>query len=112
MELTKLLAVSVCLLGACFALFKFLHKPKRKLTREKMSALIEQFVVSPEFFYMHDWDDVFDIPIEDPELDAIRKRWRNLPKEFPPEKEGDFCSIKGILVLEEIARQLKSPPPV
>ena len=51
-------------------------------------------------FFLH-------VRIEDTELESIRLRCLQLPKEYPPEEEGYWCSPAGIDELRRIADELR-----
>lgn len=54
----------------------------------------------------HEWDDFISIPLDDPYLEAIRLRCRDLPDDFPPQKRGEYCSSEGDVVLRQILGEL------
>ena len=45
--------------------------------------------------------------IENPELDAVRLRCAALPKEYPPDEEGYWCSAEAMDELGRIADELR-----
>ena len=55
-----------------------------------------------------DWDEFTSFPIEDPELDAIRKQLAHLPVDYPPSEPGHYASDEGKQVALEIVERLRS----
>ncbi len=54
-----------------------------------------------------DWDDFISVPIEDPELNAIRVICASLPQRFPPKVKGNYCSKEGFALLENLLNNLR-----
>ena len=82
---------------------KFLKK--RKKTKEEIIAIIESFIAGKGNEW--DWDDFISIPIYNQELEKIRFRCLELPKEFPPDSAGKYCNKKGVEALKKIILELK-----
>lgn len=80
-----------------------------KRTREEVAKTIEAFVNGTGRQW--DWDDFTSIRLDDPELEAIRKRCVSVPDEFPPTTRGEYCGAGGIEAMREIAQRLRAPEP-
>jgi hypothetical protein len=79
-----------------------------KRTREEIARTIEAFVNGTGRQW--DWDDFTSIRLDDPELEAIRKRCVAIPDEFPPTTRTDYCSPAGLQVMREMAQGLRAQP--
>jgi hypothetical protein len=79
-----------------------------KRTREQVAETIEAFVNGAGRQW--DWDGFTSIRIDDPELEAIRKRCVAMPTEFPPSAPKDYCSEAGMQVMRELAQGLRAQP--
>ncbi len=55
-----------------------------------------------------DWDDFTTIPIKDPYLDGIRQRCAGLWKEYPPDREADYCGPEGVEIMQSYVAELRS----
>jgi hypothetical protein len=77
-----------------------------KRTREDVAKTIEEFVDGTGRQW--DWDGFTSIRIDDPELEAIRKKCVALPDEFPPTNRGEYCSPAGVEKMRELARELRA----
>jgi hypothetical protein len=79
-----------------------------KRTREQVLETIEAFVDGTGRQW--DWDGFTSIRIDEPELEAIRKRCVELPTEFPPTTAKEYCSEAGMQVMRELAQSLRAQP--
>jgi hypothetical protein len=79
-----------------------------KRTREQVAETIEAFVNGTGRQW--DWDGFTSIRIDDPELEAIRKRCVAMPAEFPPSTTKEYCSAAGLQVMRELAQGLRAQP--
>jgi hypothetical protein len=77
-----------------------------RLSRDEVSRIIAQFLDGSGGHW--DWDDFISVPLDDPELERIRKYCGDLPDVFPPERPGAYCSERGLGQLRELADSLKS----
>jgi hypothetical protein len=77
-----------------------------KRTREEVASVIEGFVNGTGKQW--DWDGFTSIRLDDPELEAVRKKIVSLPVEFPPENRRDYCSPAGMEKMRELARELRA----
>jgi hypothetical protein len=53
-----------------------------------------------------DWDDFISIPLEDPELEVIRKQCAALPDRYPPTQPRQYCSQEGLAELRRLRATL------
>jgi hypothetical protein len=58
----------------------------------------------------HAWDDFISVRLGDPALEAIRIRCWHLPKQFPPQRPGEYCSETGVEVIRTYLAQLRQMP--
>jgi hypothetical protein len=79
-----------------------------KRTREQVAETIEAFVSGTGRQW--DWDGFTSIRIDDPELEAIRKKCVAMPAEFPPSAAKEYCSEAGMQVMREMAQGLRAQP--
>ena len=79
-----------------------------KRTREEVAETIEAFVNGTGRQW--DWDGFTSIRIDDPELEAIRKKCVVMPVEFPPSNPKEYCSEAGMQVMRELAQGLRAQP--
>jgi len=79
-----------------------------KRTSEEVANTIEGFVNGSGRQW--DWDGFTSIRIDNPELEAIRKRIVALPIEYPSSSPKDYCSEAGMQVMREMAQNLRSQP--
>jgi hypothetical protein len=79
-----------------------------KRTREQVAETIKAFVNGNGRQW--DWDGFTSIRIDDPELEAIRKRCVAIPDEFPPTTPKEYCSEAGMQVMRELAQGLRGQP--
>jgi hypothetical protein len=79
-----------------------------KRTREEVANTINGFINGTGRQW--DWDGFTSIRIDDPELEAIRKRCVALPVEYPPSTTKDYCSEAGIQVMRDLVQELRSQP--
>ena len=77
-----------------------------KRTRDEVAKAIDGFIDGSGRQW--DWDGFTSIRIDDPELEAIRKRCVALPGEFPPSTTKEYCSPAGIQVMRDLLQGLRS----
>ena len=77
-----------------------------KRTREEVAQTIEAFVDGTGRQW--DWDGFISIRLDDPELEAIRKKCVAMPDQFPPTGRGEYCSPEGMQAMRELARELRA----
>lgn len=77
-----------------------------KRTPEEVADTIEGFVNGTGNQWA--WDGFTSIRLDDPKLEAIRKRVVALPVEFPSPNPRDYCSEAGMEELKNIARELRA----
>jgi hypothetical protein len=78
---------------------------KIHLNRIEVMKAIEDFLNHQDGEW--DWDDFISIPLDDPELEAVRMECLHLPDKFPPALKNEFCNKKGIERLAEIFQGLR-----
>ena len=76
-----------------------------KRTAEEVANTIEGFVNGTGNQW--DWDGFTSIRLDDPELEAIRKKVVDLPVEFPPANPGDYCSAAGMEKMRQMVAELR-----
>ncbi len=79
-----------------------------KRTREEVAKTIEQFIEGTGRQW--DWDGFTSIRLDDPELEAIRKRCVSIPDQFPPTNRTEYCSAAGLQAMREIVQELRGHP--
>ena len=79
-----------------------------KRTREEIAKTIEAFVDGTGRQW--DWDGFISIRLDDPELEAIRKKCVAMPDQFPPTARGEYCSPAGLQAIRELAQGLRAQP--
>jgi len=79
-----------------------------KRTHEEVANAIDGFVNGTGRQW--DWDGFTSIRIDNPELEAIRKRCVALPVEYPSATPKDYCNQAGIQVLRELVQTLRAQP--
>ncbi len=99
-----LLILEVVLAGGTFLLQH--HYGEYVERRTGVADAIESFASGTDTF--DEWKDFTTHPQEDPELEALRQRCINLPREFPPDSPKEYCSAKGIKFLEACIRDLRT----
>lgn len=52
------------------------------------------------------WDDFISVPLDDPELEAIRRLCGSVRDRFPPTSPGHYCSEEGFNELRRLVRLL------
>ncbi len=77
-----------------------------KRTPEEVANTIEGFVNGTGNQWA--WDGFTSIRLDDPELEAIRKKILGLPVEFPPSHPRDYCSEAGMEKMRQIAQELRA----
>lgn len=75
-----------------------------KRTHEEVAKAIEAFVDGTGRQW--DWDGFTSIRIDDPALEAIRKKCVAMPDQFPPSKKGEYCNADGLQAMRELAQGL------
>ena len=73
-------------------------------TRAEVAIIIEQFLNGTGGPW--DWDDFTSIRIDDPELDAIRRRCGELYDE--PNHPGQYCGPDGVAEMRRMIEHLRS----
>jgi hypothetical protein len=77
-----------------------------KRTPQEVANTIEGFVNGTDNQWA--WDGFTSIRLDDPELEAIRKKIVALPVEYPPENPRDYCSEAGKEKMLEMVRDLRA----
>lgn len=84
---------------------KWLIEPRPvSLSREEVRQTIVAFIEGRGGAY--DWDDFLSFPLQDPELEAVRKRCIEIEDEFPRRHPREWTSPEGVESLREIAEKL------
>lgn len=78
---------------------------QRNVGLQQILDYIDHFLDDPR---ANDWDEFLSIPLESPELEAIRLRVTLLPEIFPVEKGSGFCGPEGIEELRQTASALRA----
>ena len=76
-----------------------------KRTAEEVANTIEGFVNGTGKQW--DWDGFTSIRLDDPELEAIRKKVVDLPVEFPPVNPEDYCGAAGMEQMRQMVAELR-----
>ena len=79
-----------------------------KRTREEVANTIEGFLNGTGRQW--DWDGFTSIRVDDPELEAIRKKCVALPIDHPSPSPKDYCNEAGLQVMREMVQGLRSQP--
>ena len=79
-----------------------------KRTREEVANTIDGFINGSGRQW--DWDGFTSIRIDNPELEAIRKKCVALPVEYPASTVKAYCSEAGIQVMRNMVQELRSQP--
>ena len=79
-----------------------------KRTREEVANTIDGFI--NDTGRQWDWDGFISIRIDNPELEAIRKRCVALPMEYPASTAKEYCSEAGMQVMRDLVQGLRSQP--
>lgn len=90
--MTLLITLSIATLGSMTLLLIMFWRPKRRLSRQDVIRIIDQFLSGEGGPY--DWDDFLTLPISDNSLDQVRRRCANVDWNSRNGKE----SIRQILV--------------
>lgn len=77
-----------------------------KRTREEVANTIDGFVNGKGRQW--DWDGFTSIRIDNPELEAIRKKIVALPVEYPSSTVKDYCNEAGMKVMRDLLQGLRS----
>ncbi len=99
-----LLILEVALAGGTFLLQH--HYGEYVERRTGVADALESFTSGTDTF--DEWKDFTTNPQEDPELEALRQRCINLPREFPPTGPNEYCNPKGMKFLEACIRDLRT----
>ena len=75
------------------------------MQKSDLADLIEKFVNGTIGEW--DWDDFISVKRSDPEIEEIRRRCAEVPVEFPPKRDGEYCSEEGAAVLTNLVRLLR-----
>lgn len=76
-----------------------------KMTKAEAAKYLEDFLSGRGNTW--DWDDFISIRLDDPELERIRLKCGSLPDVYPPERPGQYCSDRGLAILEELLVRLR-----
>ena len=95
------ITVAVVIIWAVRLYIRKIQRP----SRQEVTTIIESFLNGTA--EARAWDDFISIPLTDPELEKIRIRCAQLPKEFPPERASVYCNEQGMVVLKTYAQLLK-----
>ncbi|PYK29532.1 MAG: hypothetical protein DME57_10020 [Verrucomicrobia bacterium] len=76
-----------------------------KRTPEEVANTIESFVNGAGDQWA--WDGFISIRIDDPELEAIRKKCVAIRDEFPPSDPRAYCSEAGLDAMRQIVEELR-----
>ena len=79
-----------------------------KADKKHVADLIGRFIegnIGP-----YEWDDFVSTPLDDGELEAIRRACASAPKEFPPTNKSHYCSTDGLAMLRNLASRLEAKP--
>lgn len=101
-------ALAVLAIAVAIVIIWVVRRYARKIqgpSRQEVATIIESFLNGTA--ESRAWDDFTSIPLTDPELEKIRVRCAQLPKEFPPERASAYCNEQGIVVLKTYAQLLK-----
>jgi hypothetical protein len=79
-----------------------------KRTPEEVANAIEKFVNGAGDQWA--WDGFISIRIDDPELEAIRKRCVAIRDEFPPSDPRAYCSEAGLAEMRQMVEHLRASP--
>ena len=79
---------------------------KIAMTRKDVADVIEQFLSGAGGEW--DWDDFISIPLEDLDLDQIRRTCAQLPELYPAAIRSVYCGEQGIKVLRSILKDLQA----
>jgi hypothetical protein len=77
-----------------------------KRTPQEVADTIEGFVNGSGNQWA--WDDFTSIRLDDPALEAIRKKIVGLPGEFPPSTLRDYCSEAGKERMRQMVQELRA----
>ena len=85
---------------------RFFPRKGIELTRDDVAESIESLVDGESEGW--DWDDFVSVPIDNKELDEIRRNCARLPKLYPADRIGAYCSDEGLQILRSFVKQLRS----
>ncbi len=95
-------------LGAAvgLGLLYFRYDQERKDLRLEVADTLEAFMTGTDA--MGDWDAFLAEAVRDRELERIRQRCIALPKDYPPQIPGEYCSAEGMEALLEMVETLRA----
>ena len=79
---------------------------KKMLSRTEIADTIDAFVGGTGDNW--DWDDFVSVPLNDPELDEVRKEAASIPDRFPSDRSNMYCSSEGLQELLRISKRLRA----
>ena len=79
---------------------------QRNIGPEQILDYIDHFLEDPRA--ANNWDEFLSIPLESPQLEAIRLRVTLLPEIFPAGKGEGFCGPEGMEELRQTANTLRA----
>lgn len=96
----------VCVLLLVAAAMIAITRRTNRRTPEEVASFIENFLDGRGDAW--DWDDFLARPINDPELDRIRKRCADIPELFPPASGEVYCGAQGVAEMRGMIDQLRA----
>jgi hypothetical protein len=75
------------------------------MTKAEVAKCLEDFLLHRGGRW--DWDDFISIPLEDPDLDTVRRRCAALPDRYPTERPHQYRSEEGIAALNTLLAGLR-----
>lgn len=87
-------------------LLYFRYDQERKDLRLEVADALEAFMTGTDA--MGEWDTFLAEAVRDRELERVRQRCIDLPKDYPPQVPGEFCSVEGMEALLEIVETLRA----
>jgi hypothetical protein len=94
------------------ALLDFIFHPKKKSLRqayEEAASAIEAFVAGRGRKW--DWDNYISFPRGDQYLESVRLQCDRAPDDYPPERDGHYCSDEGMSILSSLAAEIRAKIP-
>jgi len=74
-------------------------------TKTEVVQILEDFLSGRDDEW--DWDDFTSIPIEDVDLDGVRWLCASIRSQYPPAREGQYCSDEGRAEMQRILEVLR-----
>jgi len=100
------LFIFVCILAALAGLYERIFYPHgRDVSPEQVRKELELILDDKHPYALDDFTS--GRAFKDPRLEAMRLRIEQLPAEFPPESQGQYCNPKGWEVIREYIRELE-----